>query len=181
MQYQISKTYNWSSTKKMVMIALMVAAAIILSYFERLIPLQLVIPVPGVKLGLANVVILTSIYLFSYREVFFIVLLKAGLVGVLFGSPITFLYSLAGSILSFLVMYILVVICKEYISSIGISVSGAIFHNIGQITMASILIETRNIFMYLPYLMLVGIITGIGVGFVVKYIIKYLRMIIPKL
>lgn len=162
-----------SKTQKIVVISLLVAQALVLHLVERLIPFNF--GVPGAKLGLANIITLVSIYLFGFKETLTVVILRVILSSLLGGNVSGFLFSISGGILSFLIMYILKVIGREKISVIGISIVGAVFHNIGQILMAAIIIENLNIFIYLPLLLLSSVVTGLFVGITVKYIIKFLK------
>lgn len=162
-----------SKTRKIVVISLLVAQALVLHLVERLIPFNF--GVPGAKLGLANIITLVSLYLFGFKETLTVVILRVILASLLGGNVSGFLFSISGGILSFLIMYILKVIGREKISVIGISIVGAVFHNIGQILMAAIIIENLNIFIYLPLLLLSSVITGLFVGITVKYIIKFLN------
>lgn len=165
------KTKN--SVRDIVLIALLVAQAIVLSAIERLIPLPTTIP--GAKLGLANIITLTAIYLFPFKEAFSVVLLKTIMTAFVLGSFSTFLYSFSGAMLSFAVMFIMYFILKDKISTIGISVAGAIAHNLGQLLMAAFIIKNLNILLYLPFLMVSGVATGIIVGLTTNLLLKYLK------
>jgi heptaprenyl diphosphate synthase len=161
------------SARDIVLIALLVAQAIVLSAIERLIPLPTTIP--GAKLGLANIITLTAIYLFPFKEAFSVVLLKTIMTAFVLGSFSTFLYSFSGAMLSFAVMFIIYFILKDKISTIGISVAGAIAHNLGQLLMAAFIIKNLNILLYLPFLMVSGVATGIIVGLTTNLLLKYLK------
>ena len=141
--------------------AILIALALALSYTERFIPLQLVIPLPGVKLGLANVVTLVALYLLGWRQTLPIVLIRCVL-GALFGSITGLLFSLTGGLLSLGVM----TLCKKLpvFSLYGISILGAAAHNIGQILAAMVLMNSIFVGAYLPYLLLIGICTGMATG-----------------
>lgn len=159
---------------KLTLLSLFLAYALVMSAVERLIPFEFV--VPGVKLGLANVVVLTSLYLFRFGDTLKIVLFKCIISGLLFGSVFTFVYSLAGSLLSFLVMYALIRLTKGRFSALGISVCGAVAHNVGQLLAASAFLANAGIFAYLPVLLVSGVITGVLVGIAVKYSLRYIRV-----
>ena len=141
--------------------AILIALALALSYTERFIPLQLLIPLPGVKLGLANVVTLVSLYLLGWKRTLPIVLIRCVL-GALFGSLTGLLFSLTGGLLSLIVM----ALCKKtaVFSIYGISILGAAAHNIGQILAAMGLMMSVYVGAYLPYLLLIGIFTGFATG-----------------
>lgn len=176
MQYPINKKES-NSSKELIIVSLFVAQAIILSYFERFIPLELLIPVPGVKLGLANIVILTAIYRLSFWQTSILVILKVFIVSMLFGTPITMLYSLAGSLLSFGMMQLTHRVLKDQVTPIGVSVIGSIFHILGQLLTAGILLGNFKIFVLMPYLLVTGVISGSLIGLTVKYLRSYIRYI----
>jgi len=171
MEYPIQK-YIMSRVKKIILISLLVSQALVLSFIESMIPLNF--SVPGAKLGLANIVTLTSLYLFSFRETLLIIMLRTVMTAFLSGSFSMFLYSIAGALLSFLMMYLLIHFASEKVSTIGVSIVGAIFHNLGQLAMAALIIQNIKIVLYLPFLMVAGIATGFIVGASVKYLMKYL-------
>lgn len=140
----------------------LIALALALSYTERLIPLQLVVPLPGVKLGLANIVTLIALYLFKTRYAAMILLCRC-LLGAMFGGGITgLMFSLCGGFLALSIMEL----SREtdLFSVYGVSVLGAAAHNVGQISAAMVLMHSVYIGAYLPYLLLVGIITGLLTG-----------------
>lgn len=173
MKFQNKETFNMTKTHKIIFVAMLVAQAMVLSIIEKMLPLNFAIP--GAKLGLANIITLTCIYLFSFKQTLAIIFLRTIIASFVLGSPSSFLYSISGALLSFLVMYILILISKENISTMGISMVGGVFHNIGQLIMAMFIIENANIFYYLPFLMITGIGTGIFVGLCVKYLLIYLK------
>jgi len=147
--------------------------ALIAGILERAIPFDAV--VPGVKLGLANVVILAAIYLFSFWETLTLVVLKCVLTAFFTGSFASFAYSLSGSLLSFAAMCLLIRLLGERVSPIGVSVVGAVFHNLGQIAAASVLMGTMLVAAYLPILLVSGVVTGALVGVAVKGVLRILR------
>ncbi|RAK06960.1 heptaprenyl diphosphate synthase [Halanaerobium saccharolyticum] len=159
-------------TKKLVIISLFVSQAIVLSIFERMIPINFA--VPGAKLGLANIVTIISIYIFGLRETILIVLLRTFMASVFGGTFLTFLYSVSGALISLVVMYLLKKIPKEEFTIVGISVFGSISHNIGQVIMAVLIIKNINIALYLPVLIIISIPTGLFVGYSSKKMLKYL-------
>ncbi len=154
-------------TKKVARIGVFVALAMIFGYIEVLIPFHL--GIPGVKLGIANIVTVTCLYLFTPKEAFGISMLRIFLMSILFGNGMSFLYSFAGGLLSFLVMWI----GKKYnwFSVIGVSVAGAVFHNVGQILAAVLVLQNTKILGYLPVLLVAGIVTGGLIGVVTKQVI----------
>ena len=140
----------------------MIALALALSYAERFIPLQLVIPLPGVKLGLANVVTLVALYKLKSRYAMAILVPRC-ILGALFGGGITgLLFSLTGGLLALLVMSLSK---KAPIFSVyGVSILGAAAHNVGQILAAMVLLKSVYVAAYLPWLLLVAVATGILTG-----------------
>lgn len=172
MEYQSNNTFR-NKYRRMIFISILLSQALVLSYIERFIPVNF--SVPGAKLGLANIVTLTSLYFLTFKEALTLVFLRTILTSFFGGSVSYFLYSIAGGLLSFLVMYLLIKTFKEKISTVGVSVLGAVFHNIGQIIIAGYMIKNLNIIWYLPFLMFSGVATGLVVGFTSKYLISALR------
>lgn len=149
-------------TKKLTLCALMTALALALSYAERFIPLQLIVPLPGIKLGLANIVTLVAIYLLGGKSAFAIVVLRCFL-GAVFGGGITgFLFSVTGGLLAVAVM--VGAARLPWLSVFGVSILGAAAHNIGQICAAMALMQSVYVGAYLPYLLAVGLVTGFATG-----------------
>jgi heptaprenyl diphosphate synthase len=145
------------------------ALALIFSYVEALIPIPIG-GVPGIKLGLANIVILIALYVMGTKDAFIISCIRIVLVGFTFGNMFSILYSLAGAILSWIVM----ALCKKMkgLSIVGVSIAGGISHNIGQIVVAAITMKTPGILSYLPVLLIAGTITGFVIGILVEIILK---------
>ncbi len=151
--------------------ALLISQALVLHYLEGFLP-----PLaPGARLGLANIVSLIALHLFGFREAMAIVVIRSVLGPILGGSPMGILFSLAGGMLSCIVMAALYGRLNKYFSLPGISVAGAVFHNIGQILTASVVYGSIGIlFTYLPVLMLSSVVTGNFIGLAAKYIIRFL-------
>lgn len=167
------KKIQFTKTKKTAFIGILVCQAIVLNIFERLIPLNL--GVPGAKIGLANIVTLTALYLFNFKDVFVIVILRTILGSFFAGSLSSFIYSFAGALFSFIAMYFILKKFKEEVSIISVSAAGGVVHNIAQLSLASIVVKNSGIFFYLPFLLLTGIVTGIFVGATSKLLVKYLK------
>ena len=136
------------------------ALSLSLSYVETLIPINF--GVPGMKLGLANMVVVILLYLFTPGEAFLISIVRILLSGLLFGNGMSIIYSLAGGLLSFFVMLLFFKLKK--IKMIPLSVIGAVSHNTGQLIAAAILVTNYNIVFYLPVLIVSGIVTGLITG-----------------
>lgn len=154
-------------SRKVTYAAILVALAMTFSYIEVLIPIN--VGLPGMKLGLANLVVLIGFYILKPQEVFFISLVRILLMGCLFGNGLSLMYSLSGGILSYLIMLLLKNI--KGFSIVGISIAGGVSHNIGQILAAILIIQNNKIIYYLPPLMIAGIITGALIGFLAKRIL----------
>ena len=151
---------------------LLIALALVLSYLESLLPLSF--GVPGVKLGLPNLVVIFALYRLSPKAAAVISLLRVLLVSVLFGSVLSLAYSAAGAVLSFLVMWVLKRSGK--FGCTGVSVAGAVAHNFGQILTAAVLLETSRLTWYLPVLCLSGTAAGICIGLLAALLIKRIKM-----
>ncbi|MEJ8304833.1 Gx transporter family protein [Saccharibacillus sacchari] len=159
--------------KKTVILAIFAAAAVVLGIIESMIPVGSFM-MPGAKLGLANIMILTCLYFLNGKDTLMLVILKTLLTAMVLGTFSMMLFSLFGALLSFGVMYGLMKISRKRLSLIGISVAGGIAHNIGQLAAAAIVIDSLNIFYYLPVLMIAGVATGIVVGIAVRYLVNAL-------
>lgn len=159
-------------TTTLTLCAMLISLALALSYAERFIPLQMLIPLPGIKLGLANIVTLTALYLLGAKSAFIILILRCFL-GSLFGGGITgFLFSLCGGLLSMTVMTFSRRL--PWFSVYGVSILGAAAHNIGQIAVAILLMRSIYIGAYLPYLLVVALFTGFATGSACAGILKIL-------
>lgn len=163
-------------TRKMVILSLLVSQALVLHVIERMIPV--LIPVQGIKLGLANIISLFTIIIFGWKEAMLVVFLRT-MLGSFFGGGVSsFLYSFTGGIISTIAMALLFKYGKKVFSIIAISVVGAVFHNIGQILVASMVVSNTNLFFYLPILLISAVITGIFIGLTVQYTMKPLQTIL---
>ena len=159
-------------TKKLTTLAITVTLAMVLSFIESQIPPF--VAIPGVKVGLANIAVIFALYRFGWREAVIVSALRVLLVGLLFGSFVSTLYSIAGAVLSMTVM--LTVRRIPSFSEVGVSVLGGVSHNVGQIVMASILLETDVVLYYLPVLLLSGTLAGIAVGAAGAVLLKKLKI-----
>lgn len=162
-----------SKTRKIVLISLLVAQALVLFIVESMIPLPFI--APGAKLGLANIITVTALYTLKLKDTLTIIILRLILSMFLGGNLSTFIYSLAGASLSLCAMYLIKNLLKEKVSIIGVSCSGAVFHNIGQILVASLIVKTFGITFYLPILTIVGIFTGFFIGITSRYLINHMK------
>ena len=146
------------------------ALALIFSYVETLIPFQ--IGIPGVKLGLANLIIVVALYKLSLKETYLLSIVRVLLSGFLFRNYFSIIYSLAGGLLSLTVMAALKR-CGGF-SVMGVSLAGGVFHNIGQLLIAMAVVETYSVMYYLPVLLVAGMITGFVIGLVSNEMLKRL-------
>ena len=146
-------------TKRLVLLAMLTAVAMILSYVESLLPS---VGIPGVKMGLANIAVIFALFRFGWKEAAALSLVRVVLVSLLFGSVGAMLYSLAGAVLSLAVMALLRRI--DRFSTVGISVAGGVAHNAGQILMAMLILQTKQLLGYLPVLAVSGIAGGVLTG-----------------
>ena len=159
-------------TQKLTVMALTTAIALVLSFIESQIPAF--VAVPGVKMGLANIAIVYALYRLGWKEAAIISLIRVVLVSLLFGSAASFLYSLAGAVLSLLGMALLKKTGK--FTEIVVSVAGGVLHNIGQIAMASIILETDALRYYLPFLLVSGILAGVVLGLISGILIRRIHL-----
>ncbi|MCY6484853.1 Gx transporter family protein [Clostridium aestuarii] len=165
-------------TQKLTFISLLVAQGLVLHVFERMLPVPFI--APGAKLGLTNIITVLALYMFNFKDVFLIIILRIILATLLGGTLSGFLYSIAGGILSFIAMYLMKRLGEKDISVIGVSIAGAIFHNIGQVIIAALVVENAMMFTYLPILLVAGIGTGFFVGLTSKYLLPFLKRIQMK-
>lgn len=142
--------------------ALSVALALAISLIEQMIPLPFI--APGARLGLSNIVILTTLVVFGFRNAFTVAILKSVLLMLVTGQVSSMFYSLAGSIMSVTTMALTLRWGSTFFSLIGVSIIGACSHNIGQFAVAALILQGTEVFIYLPVIFLLGLFTGIFVG-----------------
>lgn len=156
--------------KKIPLYAMLVALAMIFSYVEVLIPISF--GVPGMKLGVANLVVVVGLYLLKSREVFLISMLRIVLMGYLFGNGMSILYSLAGGILSF---FLMMLFKRMKFSMVGVSIIGGVSHNVGQLMVAALVLQNAVVFYYAPALLAAGTITGALIGILSTKIVRAVK------
>ncbi|MBE5978222.1 MAG: Gx transporter family protein [Paenibacillaceae bacterium] len=156
---------------------MLIALAFVLSFVESLIPISL--GIPGVKLGLANLVTVVGLYTVGTTGTVVVSLLRIVLTGFTFGNLFAMLYSLAGWGLSIVIM----ILCKKkkWFGTSGISILGGIGHNIGQITVAAFVVKQAGVFFYLPMLLIAGTAAGLVIGILGAMIISRIKIVIKKL
>lgn len=159
------------ASRKAAFYGIFAALAVLMGYVEMLVPI--VVAVPGIKLGLTNVIILMILYFMDIKSAFFISLVRIFITGLLFAGFAGLLYSLAGAGFSFLVM---IGMKRAGIFSIsGVSIGGGISHNIGQILVAAWVVDNIKLLYYLPFLLVSGVVTGFLTGLIAKYCLTYLN------
>ena len=150
----------------------LVALAFIFSYIETLIPFEM-IGIPGIKLGLANLVVVVAMYTMRTWDAFIISLVRILLVGFTFGNLYSAVYGLCGGLLSFVVM---VLIKKaDWFGIVGVSLTGGIFHNIGQLIVAMLVVETFSVIYYVPVLLTAGMLAGLVIGIAANGMLRRLK------
>lgn len=165
-----------NKTKKLTYLALTISFALILSFIESKIPTF--VAIPGIKVGLANIAVIFTLYKFGIKEAIEVSVLRVCLVSMLFGTPVSLIYSISGAVLSLTVMILLKKLTP--LNEVTISVSGGVCHNIGQIIAASIVLGTNVVGYYLPFLLLSGTIAGIVVGVASALLIKKINLKLDK-
>lgn len=162
--------------KKTAYLGMLTALAFVFSYIEFLLPIN--VGIQGIKLGLANLVVIVTLYTIGLKEACILSLVRIILTAFTFGNLFSMLYSLAGGALSLLAM----VIGKniKLFSVVGVSVLGGVFHNIGQILVAILVVENGSLMYYLPVLILSGTIAGVIIGILAGILIKRLKHMIRK-
>lgn len=167
-----------NKSKTTALMGLFTALALILSYIEFLLP-PLFPSVPGIKIGLPNIIIIFLLYRRGFCSAALVSFLRILLVTMLFGNAMALAYSLAGAALSLLVMLLLRRL--NFLSSVGISVAGGVAHNVGQVLTAMLLLETAEIGYYLVVLTVTGVISGTFIGLCGNSLIKKLPNIFNKI
>lgn len=158
-------------SRKVAFYGIFAALAVLMGYVEAMVPSP--VPIPGVKLGLANVIVLIALYFMGTGSAIGVNVIRVIISALLFNGFSGFLFSIAGAALSMLVMYL----AKKVRSSsvIGVSVLGGVAHNIGQIAVAAVVLQTPGLMYYLPTLLISGIVTGIVIGIVAKYCLSHIE------
>ncbi len=164
-------------TNALTLTSVLLAVALTLSYMERFFPLQLLIPLPGVKIGLANIVSLVALYLLGARYAFSILVVRCVLTAVFAGSVTSLMFSLFGGVLAMIVMMVCMRI--PVFSVYGVSILGAAAHNIGQIAASMILMNSIYIGAYLMYLLMISLFTGFLTGLLSSGVIRALDKVRP--
>lgn len=162
--------------KKLAILGLLTAVAILFGYVETLFPVFA--GIPGIKLGLANLAVVFVLYLFPTKDAILVSAIRILVIGFMFGNLFSILFSLAGSLLSIFVMCLLMKI--KDVSVIGVSIAGGVSHNLGQILVAMAVVENVHLFYYFPVLMVSGLITGAFIGILSKEVLKRLQPYVKR-
>lgn len=162
--------YKISSSRTIAITAMMTVLALMFSYIEAVIPFNF--GIPGIKLGIANLVVLTVLYVLGFRYAMTVNIARILISGLLFTGFFGAVYSLAGGVLSLLVMFLL----KKtgHFSTVGISMAGGVAHNLGQLITAALIVSNIKMFVYFPVLLFSGMICGILIGILTHLILKKL-------
>ncbi len=156
---------------------MLISLAFIFSYLEAIIPIP--IPIPGVKLGLANLVTIVGLYTVGVKGTAAVSLIRIVLVGCTFGNLFSMIYGLAGGALSLILM--ILSRRTNWFSQIGVSIIGGIGHNIGQLTVAALVTETAGVFYYLPFLLAAGTVAGGVIGLLGGLVTQRIRKFVNKI
>ena len=154
------------------MLAVTVSLALILSFIESRIPAF--VAIPGIKVGLANIAVIFTLYKIGWREAILVSVIRVLLVSFLFGTPISLIYSITGAVFSLTLMIALYRISA--LSKITVSICGAVMHNIGQIAAASFMLSTNVVLYYLPFLLVSGTLAGVAVGVSSAILVKRIQI-----
>ena len=158
-------------TLQLTTMAFVIAFAMILSFVESRIPTF--VAIPGVKVGLANIAVIFTLYKLGIKEAITVSIIRVLLISMLFGSPVSLIYSISGATLSLATMILLKKLTP--LTEVTISVTGGVMHNVGQIAAASFLLSTNVVVYYLPFLLVSGTIAGVVVGIASAILIKRIK------
>lgn len=164
---------NPIDVKRMVLLAILTSQALVLSVMESWFPVP--VGIPGIKLGLSNIITITSLIYYSLSNTLILVLIKCILSSLFMGGPVIFAFSLCGGVLSTLVMWVILKYMKNWFSLVGVSIAGSITHNIGQIMVAALIMNDISVTGYLPVLLFSGIIMGAFVGICSTFVVRTLK------
>lgn len=166
------------STRKLTTLAMFTTLALIIFTIESAIPP--LVPIPGIKLGLANIITLVILKSYSPKDAFFVLLTRILLSALLFGQAMSLLYSLVGGVFCFIAMYLINRLLQKHFLYLT-SIMGALCHNLGQLLVAYLLTAVPGVLAYLPFLLLSGILTGLFTGLCAQFTLKYLLPLITRL
>ena len=165
-----------NKNKRLIYISLLAAQGVVITMLERAIPFPFAFA-PGAKLGLANIITLLAIFTLPYKDSFKVVWMRLLISTLLGGTLSTLLYSFAGAFLSYGGMLLVRLLGPKRVSMIGISATGGILHNVGQLAMASLIAQSFSVMLYLPILSVTGIFSGVAVGLAANYLLEHVATI----
>lgn len=151
-----------TSTRRVTQMALYVSMALVLSLIERMLPIPT--PIPGVKLGLPNLIILIVLFKHGFKDALLVSVSRVFLAAIFGGGLSALLYSMSGALLSLFAMSIVIYLLKERVSAIGVGFAGAYFHSFGQVLMAAVILQNIGMLSYLPIMMWASLVTGALIG-----------------
>ena len=157
---------------KITTFALTISVAMLLSYIESRVPAF--VAIPGIKVGLANIAVIFTLYKFGARAAVTVSIIRVILIATLFGTPVSFIYSVSGATLSLILMILLRKLTP--LTEVAVSVTGGVAHNIGQIAAASFMLSTNVVLYYLPFLLVSGTVAGIVVGVSSAILVKRIKI-----
>lgn len=158
-------------SRKVAFYGIFAALAILMGYVEAMVKIP--IPVPGIKLGLANVIVVMAMYFMGNKTAVGVNIIRVLMSALLFNGFTGFLYSISGALVSFIVMCLAKKI--KGLSIVGVSVLGGVTHNVAQIAVASVVLQTPGLMYYVPILLIAGVVTGVVIGIVAKYCLKHIE------
>ena len=159
------------NTRKITALSLLATMALALYAVESALPP--IVPIPGIKLGLANIITLVVLWKYSARDAFSVLLVRILLATMFFGQAISLLYSLSGGLLCLLAMLLVKWLLHGHYLFLA-SMTGAVFHNLGQIAIAFLLTGVPAVLVYLPFLLLSGLVTGLFIGLCSRFTLRFL-------
>lgn len=157
-------------SRKVAYYGIFAALAILMGYVEAIIPMP---APPGIKLGLSNVIVVLCLYTMGVKSAFFISIVRVFISALLFKGFVSMWYALAGATLSFAIMALLFKMKK--VSIVGVSAAGGVFHNVGQLIIANMLLGRNVVLFMMPMLMVSGVVTGVIIGIIGKYCVEYVK------
>jgi len=164
---------NVAQIKRMVLLAVFASQALVLSILEAWIPIPT--GIPGIKLGLANIITIIILILYSLSDALIIILIKCILSSLFLGGPVIFIFSLCGGVLSATIMWILLKNMQYWFSLVGISIAGSIAHNIAQVLVACLIMNDLSIVTFLPVMLISGVVMGSFVGYCSIFLVKAIK------
>ncbi len=164
-----------SSTRRIVYFGILTSLGLALHILEGFIPNPFMGVVPGAKIGLANIIGLMTLVMFGLKFALSVNLMRVFMAGLLTGAVTSMMYGLAGALLSTFLMWMALNFFKRFLSLVGVSVLGALGHNVAQLSVASVMIQNIRIFVYLPFMMFASIFTGIFIGLTAYFVLQKVK------